>query len=154
MITLLENALANADGSYLTAQDLQSLDQVIQSWSIRRQTYDLLQAKENQILDQSESYLSSLMIDTSRLDSTAIHKCRHDMAVVLRSCATAMLLQDEELLKDRFLYWMQNIMHALQKQQINAIVYQSLQQAVGSHLPTQNAALLMPYLQLVREWLS
>ena len=72
----------------------------------------------------------------------------------MRSCATAMLLQDEELLKDRFLYWMQNIMHALQKQQINAIVYQSLQQAVGSHLPTQNAALLMPYLQLVREWLS
>lgn len=154
MITLLEAALDHADGSYLTPEDLNSLDAVIQSWALRRQTYELIQAQEGAIVEQALTQLSTVLVKSSRIDNSTINKCRRDMTAVIRSCATAMLLQDEELLKDRFLYWMQNIMHAVQNQKLNGIVYQALQQAVAATLPSPNADLLMPYLQLTRDWLS
>ncbi len=52
MLTLLENVLDRADGSYITPEDLQTLDSSMASWQQRRQTYDLIQSKENTILEQ------------------------------------------------------------------------------------------------------
>ena len=82
------------------------------------------------------------------------NKCNRDMALVLRYCATAMLLQDEELLKDRLLYWMQNIMLALKNQRVNDFVYRALQKSVQENLPKENANLLLPYIAIAHQWLS
>jgi len=83
-----------------------------------------------------------------------VNKCNRDMALVLRYCATAMLLQDEELLKDRLLYWMQNIMIALQKQRVNDVLYRALRKSVQDNLPKENADLLSPYIAIAHQWLS
>ncbi len=155
MLTLIENVLDRADGSYITPDDLQSLDRTIANWQQRRQTYDLIQAKENTILEQvmRQIQISSPEL-SAKLSGDRINKCNHDMAVVLRYCATAMLLQDEELLKERLLYWMQNVMAALQKQRINDFLYKALLKSVRDNLPSDNANLILPYLTIAHQWLS
>lgn len=152
MLTLIETALERADGAYLNPSDLQSLDQAIATWPQRRQTYDLLQTHEAEIVERAIARLSQNT--PHRYTEGGSDRCKTDMTSVLRACATAMLLQDEEMLKDRFLYWLQNIMQALQKQQVNARVYQALHQAVQAQLPPDKASFILPYLQLAKEWLS
>ena len=155
MLTLLENVLDRADGSYITPEDLRILDGAIASWQQRRQTYDLLQSKENVILEQVMQQIINTAPDVAaKVTVDGGNKCNRDMALVLRYCATAMLLQDEELLKDRLLYWMQNIMLALKNQRVNDFVYRSLQKSVQANLPKENADLLMPYLAIAHQWLS
>jgi hypothetical protein len=155
MITLLENVLDRADGSYITPEDLRILDGAIASWQQRRQTYDLLQTKENVILEQVMQQIINTAPDVAaKVTVDGGNKCNRDMALVLRYCATAMLLQDEELLKDRLLYWMQNIMLALKNQRVNDFVYRSLQKSVQANLPKENADLLLPYLAIAHQWLS
>jgi hypothetical protein len=155
MLTLLENVLDRADGSYITPEDLQTLDRSIASWQQRRQTYDLIQTKENVIIEQVMHQIQATAPEVaSKLTVDGGNKCNRDMALVLRYCATAMLLQDEELLKDRLLYWMQNIMLALKNQRVNEFVYRSLQNSVRDNLPKENADLLLPYIAIAHQWLS
>jgi hypothetical protein len=155
MLTLLENVLDRADGSYIKPEDLLTLDRSSASWQQRRKTYDLIQAKENIILEQVMQQIQSTAPNmAAKMTPDGVNKCNRDMALVLRYCATAMLLQDEELLKDRLLYWMQNIMVALQKQRLNNLLYQTLQKSVQENLPTENANLLLPYLAIAHQWLS
>lgn len=155
MLTLLEDVLDRADGSYITPEDLRTLDRAIASWQQRRQTYDLVQAKENAILAQVMQQIQATAPDVAaKVTVDGGNKCNRDMALVLRYCATAMLLQDEELLKDRLLYWMQNIMVALKNQRVNDFVYRSLQKSVQEHLPPENADLLLPYIAIAHQWLS
>jgi hypothetical protein len=155
MLTLLENVLDHADGSYITPEDLRTLDRAIASWQKRRQTYDLIQAKENAILEQVMSHIEAKAPEVAaKVTVDGGNKCNRDMALVLRYCATAMLLQDEELLKDRLLYWMQNIMLALKNQRVNDFVYRELQKSVQENLPKENADLLLPYIAIAHQWLS
>ncbi|WP_055076938.1 phycocyanin [Pseudanabaena sp. 'Roaring Creek'] len=155
MITLLENVLDRADGSYINPEDLRTLDRAIASWQQRRQTYDLIQAKENAIVAQVLQQIQATAPDiAAKVTVDGGSKCQRDMALVLRYCATAMLLQDEELLKDRLLYWMQNIMLALKNQRVNDFVYRALQKAVMENLPKENAALLLPYIAIAHQWLT
>jgi len=155
MLTLLENVLDRADGSYITPEDLHTLDGAIASWQQRRQTYDLIQTKENLILAQVMQQIQISAPDVAaKLTHDGGNKCNRDMALVLRYCATAMLLQDEELLKDRLLYWMQNIMLALKNQRVNDFVYRSLQKSIQENLPKKNADLLLPYVAIAHQWLS
>lgn len=155
MLTLLENVLDHADGSYITPEDLRTLDRAIASWQKRRQTYDLIQAKENAILEQVMRQIEAKAPEVAaKVTVDGGNKCNRDMALVLRYCATAMLLQDEELLKDRLLYWMQNIMLALKNQRVNDFVYRALQKSVQENLPKENANLLLPYIAIAHQWLS
>lgn len=155
MITLLETVIERSDGSYVDGEDLEVLDQVFESWGDRRNTYGLIKDKETVIVDKT---LDRFQKENANLLLTAsdavFKKCQGDLISVLRNCAMAMLLQDETLLKDRFLYWMQNIMRALKNQRFNVHIYQILQEVVKEELPEHNANLIMPYLQIAHQYLS
>ena len=155
MITLLESVLERSDGSYISPEDLQTLDLTIASWQKRRQTYDWVQRREKDIVDKVLKQLSKAAPGfPKRFTEEGTDRCHRDISLVLRYCATAMLLADEELLKDRLLYWMQNIRRALRHQQPNDRVYQILQQVVREQLPPENSSLILPYLKIAHQWLS
>lgn len=155
MITLLENLIERSDGAYFEAKDLDLLEQGLQSWGDRRKTYQIIQDKEMAIVEKT---LTRFQQENETLLRTApesiFKKCQGDLISVLRHCAMAMLLQDEELLKDRFLYWMQNIMRALRNQKFNVHIYKILQDVIQEELPEQYANLMMPYLQITHQYLS
>lgn len=155
MITLLENVLERSDGAYIELKDLEQIDQVLQSWGDRRKTYQLIQEKEEIITDKTlERFQAENEILLRSASESIMKKCKGDLISVLRNCATAMLLKDEELLKDRFLYWMQNIMRALKNQRFNVHVYRILQDVIQEELPENYANLILPYIQISHEYLS
>lgn len=155
MITLLENVLERSDGNYISAEDLEKLDQSIVSWQSRRETYNLLQAKENaiisQVLTQFQSQNSQL---AQKMGNELMEKCQRDLTLVLRHCAMAMLLQDKALLEERLLFWMQNIMRALRRQKICDRLYSLLEQVLPEHLPPENVHLLLPYVKTAHEYIA
>ncbi|AMA10219.1 MULTISPECIES: phycocyanin [Cyanophyceae] len=155
MITLLETLLERSDGAYIEPQDLDQVDQTLQSWGDRRITYQLIQEKEEKIVDETlRRFQTENEVLLRSAPETVLKKCKGDLISVLRNCATAMLLQDEELLKDRFLYWMQNIMRALKNQKYNNEVYRIIQEVIQEELPTPYAQLMLPYLQVTHQYLS
>jgi Phycobilisome protein len=152
MITLLENVLKRADGAYVDAQDFKLLDNALASWQIRKQAYNSVQAKESEIISHALTAMrSSDRFDSKPLDNLGVDRCQRDMTLGLRCCALAMLLQDEELLKDRVLYWQQNIFLAMQ---LNYQGYKFLGQAIKAQLPSQQADLVTPFMKMAHEMMS
>ena len=156
MITLLENVLERSDGSYISSQDLATLDRSIESWQERRDTYDFVQTHETEIIDRVLAMLQEKVPALSQQPDPAavLAKCRRDLALVLRYSAMSMLFQDEELLKDRLLYWMQNIIRSLRIQKVTGRVYELLLEDVQEKFPTEKANQILPYLKITHEWLS
>lgn len=152
MITLLENVLERTDGNYMSARDLQLLDESLSSWQTRKIAYNSVQRKEAEIIKEAIAAMrNGDRSESKTLDSLGVEKCQRDMTAGLRFCALAMLLEDEELLKDRFLYWQQNIFLAMQH---NNPGYKFLGQAVKSLLPSNQAELIIPYMQMAHEMMS
>jgi Phycobilisome protein len=152
MITLLENVLKNADGTYVNAKDFRLLDSALSSWQPRKQVYSAIERKEADIISYALTAMSNGDRFESRpLDKLGVDRCQRDMTLGLRCLALAMLLQDEEMLKDRVLYWQQNIFLAMQ---LNYQGYKFLEQAIKAILPANQAELMSPYVQMAHEMMS
>ncbi|MCA1903325.1 MAG: phycobilisome protein [Cyanobacteria bacterium M5B4] len=152
MLTLLENVLDRADGTYVSAQDLRLIEQSLSSWHDRRDAYTAIQVNEGAIIRRA----LELMQDSDRfaakpLNNLGVDRCQRDMLLGLRSCALAMLLEDQDLLKDRILYWQQNIFQAMN---LNYQGYKFMWQAMRSVLTEKQAELMKPYLRTAHELMS
>jgi hypothetical protein len=152
MITLLEELIEHADGSYANAKDLRALEHVMSSWSERKEAYLEIQAKEESIVDraielmQAEKALSDLELNQT------LGRCRRDMTATIRSYALAMLLQDEEMLKDRFLYWQKNIYQAMGLGCHEGCRF--LLESICLELPVKHANLFKPYFKMAEEMIG
>jgi hypothetical protein len=152
MITLLEDVLMRADGAYVNAQDLILLDGALLNWQVRKEAYNSVQEKELEIINQAVTLMrEGNRFETKPLDNPGVDRCRRDMILGLRSCALAMLLQDGELLKDRVLYWQQNIFLAMQ---LNYQGYKCLDEAIKVLLTAKESELMRPYLKMAHEMMS
>jgi Phycobilisome protein len=152
MITLLENVLKRTDGAYVNAQDFKLLDQALSSWQVRKQVYSLVEQKETEIINHAVAAMrNGNRFESKPMDNLGVDRCQRDMTLGLRCCALAMLLQDEELLKDRVLYWQQNIFLAMQ---LNYQGYKFLGQAIKAQLPSGQAELITPYLKMADEMMG
>lgn len=152
MITLLEKVLKNADGNYVDAKDFQLLDKTLSTWQARKLAYSAIERKESELI----SYALTAMTNGDRfearpMDTLGVDRCQRDMTLGLRCLALAMLLQDEELLKDRVLYWQQNIFLAMQ---LNYQGYKFLGEAIKARLPENQAELMIPYVQMAHEMMT
>lgn len=153
MITLLEELVERADGSYANKQDLRALEHVMSSWHDRKEAYLAIQEKEEAILDRALTLLkNSKAFKDKAMNQLGLDRCRRDMTLSLRSYALGMLLKDEEMLKDRVLYWQKNILQAMGFAQYQG--YKFLQEAIYVELDTKQADLLKPYLNLAIEMIA
>jgi hypothetical protein len=151
MITILEALVEGADGSYASKQDLRNLEHVMFSWAERKEAYLAVQAKEKSILDRamiliqtSKNLSENLSIDEARVD-----RCRRDITLMLRSYALGMLLQDEEMLKERFLYWQKNVLRAMGLHHYQGAKF--VLESLYIELPKEQAELFEPYFKLAQD---
>jgi hypothetical protein len=152
MITLLENVLKRADGAYVDAQDLRLLDHAVSTWQTRKEAYASVQQKESDIINSAVTAMrNGDRFESKPLDNLGVDRCQRDMTLGLRCCAFAMLLQDKELLKDRVLYWQQNIFLSMQ---LNYQGYKFLWQAIKEQLSSEQAELMSPYMKMAHEMMS
>ena len=146
MITLLETLVEGADGSYATKQDLRNLEHVMLTWAERKEAYLAIEANENKIVDRMISLMQASKIFDEAMNVFGAECCRRDMTLTLRSHALAMLLQDEEMLKDRVLYWQTNVLQSMGLQKYQG--YKFLIESIYLELSKQHADLLKPYIKL------
>jgi hypothetical protein len=147
MITLLEELVERADGSYANKQDLRALEHVMSSWSERKEAYLTIQSKEEAIVNRAMNLMQdSKNFQDKAMNELGVDRCRRDMTLAIRSYALAMLLQDEEMLKDRVLYWQANILQAMGFRHYQG--YKFLLESINLELSKQHADLLKPYVKL------
>jgi Phycobilisome protein len=154
MITLLEGLVDRADGAYANKQDLRNLEHVMFSWSERKEAYLAVQDKEKSIIDRAmNSIETSKTVPTDRpMDKVTTERCRRDMTLALRSYSLAMLLQDEEMLKERFLYWQKNVLQAMGLHHYQGVKF--VLESIRVELPKEQANLFEPYFKLGQDMMS
>ncbi|WP_309742070.1 MULTISPECIES: phycobilisome protein [unclassified Chamaesiphon] len=151
MITLLEALVDGADGAYASKQDLRNLEHAMFSWSERKEAYLALQEREKSVIDRAIALMQPKKAapGARAMDGAYLDRCRRDMTLTLRSYALAMLLQDEEMLKDRFLYWQRNILQSMGLHNYKGIEY--LLESICAELPKEQSSLFQPYFKLGQE---
>jgi Phycobilisome protein len=155
MITLLETLVDGADGAYASKQDLRNLEHVMFSWSERKEAYLAIETNEKAIIDRALKLIQSnkkAPTDRSMDDAATMARCRRDMTLTLRSYSLAMLLQDEEMLKDRFLHWQKNILQSMGLKNYQGIKF--VLESICIELPKEQANLFKPYFNLGQEMLD
>ncbi|GBO51549.1 phycocyanin beta chain-like [Pseudanabaena sp. lw0831] len=152
MITLLENVLKNADGNYVDAKDFQLLDKTLSTWQARKLAYSAIERKESEIISHAVTAMrNGDRFEARPMDTLGVDRCQRDMTLGLRCLALAMLFEDAEMLKDRVLYWQQNIFLAMQ---LNYQGYKFLGEAIKARLPENQVELMTPYVQMAHEMMS
>jgi hypothetical protein len=109
--------------------------------------------KENSIIERAVR----LMIDSPNFpgktaDEELRLRSRRDLTLALRYYSLGMLLQDKEMLKDRFIYWQRNILQAMGLHQYQGIKF--LLEALYIELPEEQADLLKPFVKLGHDMVS
>ena len=151
MITLLETLVEGADGAYATKQDLRNLEHAMFAWADRKEAYLAIQSNEKSIIDRAMAsiQLSKPTADTKQIDPARLASCRRDITLALRYYALGMLLQDEEMLKDRFIYWQKNVLQAMGLHHYNGV--QFVLESICVELPKEQANLFKPYFKLAQD---
>jgi Phycobilisome protein len=153
MITLLETLVDGADGSYASSQDLRNLEHVMFAWADRKEAYLAVQNNEKSIIDRAMVLMqSSATFPGGKLSVERLEKCRRDVTLALRYYSLGMLLQDEEMLKDRFIYWQKNILQAMGLHHYHGV--QFVLESICVELPKEQANLFKPYFKIGQDMIS
>lgn len=155
MLSQLERLSLNAEGRYAADDELQFVSDYVQSFYLRVETYQKLQAAESAIVQQVQARIRAIdpnLLKNGNEDLSA--KWKRDTVRVLRYSAVAMLLNDPDSLRDRLLVWMQTIMRAFGAQRSCDVTYQVMQDVVKQHLTPIQASLFCPILELNRRSLG
>jgi hypothetical protein len=139
----LERAIVAADGCYLDPQALSSIEQYVQSYAPRLQTYQ-------QLRDHSEKFVIHTLRHLSQRHPDLIQqhgqRCKYDLTEVLRYIALAILRDDEVFFTEQMMTWLDTILLAYKQTARCVFAYQYLQDAIVASLPESQANLIRPYL--------
>lgn len=155
MLSHLQKIGYETDGRYATDLELQAMDEFIQTFPLRVQTYQQLQQIEIRVVQQV--YEKLLRVDPSLLrrgNEDLTVKWRRDTLRVLRYSAIAMLLNDPLTLRERLLFWFQTIMKAFGAQRSCNLTYAIMQDVIKQHLTPVQASLFCPILEINRQLLG
>jgi hypothetical protein len=155
MLSQLTTLSLETDGRYATDEELAFLDDYARSFYLRVQTYQRLQASEAVIVQQVQAKLQSLdpsLFRSAKGDMTV--KWKRDTIRVLRYSAIAMLLNDPDTLRERFLFWFRTIMKAFSAERSCNMTYTVMQEVVKQNLTPTQANLFCPILEVNRQILG
>ncbi|MCY7275857.1 MAG: phycobilisome protein, partial [Phormidesmis sp. CAN_BIN44] len=113
MLSQIQRLTLETEGRYATDEELGFLADYTSSFSLRVQTYQKIQECEATIVQQVQTKMRSTdptLLRNGNEDITV--KWKRDTLRVLRYAAAAMLIDDPETFRERFLFWFQTIMRA------------------------------------------
>jgi hypothetical protein len=155
MLSQMQRLTATAEGRYATDEELRFLPEYLRSYELRMQTYQQLQKSEAAILKHTFTAAMQQAPAIFPADQPELLKhCQQDVRQSLRYCAAAVLVNDLDVFRERYLLWLQTMMRALDKQPSNAIIYSVMQDAVREILPAPQAAIVLPLIQEIHLMLS
>ncbi|MGF1460160.1 MAG: hypothetical protein ACFBSG_14185 [Leptolyngbyaceae cyanobacterium] len=143
MLLTLNQVATQADGRYLSDQEIKQLEVYIQSYDVRLKTYQLLSQNSASLIIASLKQLAK----THRQEVQAhSFKCKRDMEYALKEIAKAVLMDESELFKQSFALWLENITRAVHKSDSAARAYAHLKAEISRAMSPECAALVVPYI--------
>jgi hypothetical protein len=147
----LEKNILEADGRYLDSRELDPLEQYLQSYKVRLETYQQLRDHSDKLVLQSLRKLAQAYPEIIQQHG---QRCKYDMTEVLRYIAVAILRDDEVFFKEQMMSWLDTILLAHRKTSQCTIAYRALQEAIPSTLSSPSSSLVRPYLDIVLQSLQ
>lgn len=142
----LEQNFLQADGRYLNVQELYPLEQYVQSYATRVETYRQISEHSEKLLMQALRELAQAYPDLFQKHGA---RCKYDMSEVLRYIALAILRDDEIFFKETLMAWLDTILLAYHRTTQCISAYRFLQDSVNKMLPVACSNLMRPYMELV-----
>ncbi|WP_228056647.1 phycobilisome protein [Microcoleus sp. LEGE 07076] len=138
----IEALLDRAENRFLKGEELILFKRQIATLSQRLKIYEFLREKEASIFQPVANKLQETFPDEK--EETLERSLKHWL-LVLRYCAMAMLLNDQNFLEQRLLDWVSGIVEAHQTTKIEATVCNLLQTRLKELLSEQARAILQPF---------
>lgn len=147
----LQQTIIDADGRYLSSDELRPLEQYFETYQKRLDAYQEVSQKGNDLV------LAALR-KFARVHPEIIQRsgkrCQFDMTQVLRYITLAVLLDDEFMFREKMMFWLDTMLRAHHKQDACCKAYHHLQEAAQEHLSASTAALVSPMINIVFESLQ
>lgn len=142
----LNKHILEADGCYLGAQELYLLEQYVQSYAARLDTYQKLHEHGEKLVLLALRKLAQDYPDVIRQHGA---RCKYDMTEVLRYIALSVLRDDESFFKEHMMVWLDTILLAYKRNSHCGVAYRHLQDAIAANFSAPDANLIRPYLDLI-----
>jgi hypothetical protein len=149
MHTVLDKMIEQADGKYLGSKDVQVLLDYAQSVQLRIEAYQAIKAQEAELMTMVLEKVHVHPVYLNRYANTENGKCLRDMTATLRYCSTAMLLDDEQFLREGYLIWLETIIRSLKHKDLTLASMESLSEALAERLPQEQYKLMAPLLNTI-----
>ncbi|MCJ2541709.1 phycobilisome protein [Thermostichus vulcanus] len=154
MNLMFADLLQNAEGRYLHPNELKSLHDYVEGIPKRVRIYQVLQSKESELLDRViEKFQPMLPNLTRRHGVLAWERCRRDLSMVWRYCCMAMLLNDEDYLRDKLLYWLETILKSFKMRDECKPAYKLMLDSLPYVFGSEESEMIRPYLILAKTML-
>ncbi len=141
MIPKIQELIDQAQDRYLASDELGLMEGYIVSLPERLKLYKLIRDREIDILQSVADQVPSEMPSITDAELEVGIK---NLILVLRYCSMAMLLNDENFLKERLLNWLEGIMSMRDMRRLNEILYKLLNQGLRQQFSPSQLALIQP----------
>ncbi|HAC65483.1 MAG TPA: allophycocyanin [Cyanothece sp. UBA12306] len=149
MLKQLGRLNLDLDDRYATDQELQFLEDYLNSAEKRISAYEKVRNQEESIIEDWESQKRAMQEDLFHMAGRDITEiCQRDMTDILRCSAAAMLVGDLDKLRDGLLIWYRTIVTSFGYTQYAKRNYKIIQDVIKLYLSEEETAVMLPALQL------
>lgn len=139
----VEALLEQAETRFLKPEELATFKRHVASLSQRLKVYEFLREKEVTIFQPVADQLQETFPDKK---PEILERSLKHWLLILRHCAMAMLLNEENFLRQRLLDWLSGLVNAHQSRELESALYNLLQVRLKEVLSQQALAILQPFL--------
>lgn len=149
MLKSLARLNLELDDRYATDQELQFLENYLNSAETRISAYEKISNGEEAIIHRWEAEKRAMKEDLFHMAGQDITEiCQRDMTNILRCSAAAMLVGDLDKLRDGLLIWYQTIVKSFGYTEYAKRNYNIIQEIIKLYLSEEESAVMLPALQL------
>ncbi|AFZ37116.1 phycobilisome protein [Stanieria cyanosphaera PCC 7437] len=150
MLTQLTRLSLEVDGRYATDQELQFLEEYLDSVDLRIRTYEKIRDHEAEIIPEVEAKMRALNQNNQLfvMGDYEIEICRRDRKNAICYSCTAMLMDDLDRLREGTLIWFQTIVRAIGWKRYVQNHYPTIQEVIKNYLTPEEAELIMVVFQV------
>jgi hypothetical protein len=138
------------DKHYLDTREIDSLERYARSFPTRVAAYNCLRDRADDIVKGTLKLFSQ---SHPAVAQKHMQRCLFDMSHVLRYVANSVLQDDEQLLRDQMINWLETVIRAYHASADCAVAYRHMQTYLKSILPAEQASLVVPMVRMIEETL-
>ncbi len=143
----IESIFAEAEKRYLNLEELNLINQYVDSLPTRLEIYRTLRDQELNIM---QPIAEQLQVAMSQEPTVVLEQSLKNALLMLRYCAMGMLLNDEAFVQERLISWLGGSINGYDTQSADVMIYQLLNQQLSRFFRPEQLNLLLPMLTMAQ----